>query len=120
MIASKQPLLSSDTQLQPGTSSDSKSTMMDCLAKTADQRRSKVRCGLHKACPITRDGFSLLHPQQVGSYCKLLAAEISAFNYIKQMRVKKIYVSIFVSLSLAIILSVLSVHPVFQQDGSSL
>lgn len=53
MIAFKQPLLSSDTQLQPGTSSDSKSTMMDCLAKTADHRRSKVRCGLRKACPIT-------------------------------------------------------------------
>lgn len=44
MIAFKQPLLASDTQLQPGTSSDSKSTMMDCLAKTADQRRSKFRC----------------------------------------------------------------------------
>lgn len=58
MIAFKQRLLSSDTQLQPGTSSDSKSTMMDCLAKTADQRRSKVRCGSHEACPITGDGFS--------------------------------------------------------------
>lgn len=44
MIAFKQPLLASDTQLQPGTSFDSKSTMMDCLAKTADQRRSKFRC----------------------------------------------------------------------------
>lgn len=44
MIAFKQPLLASDTQLQPGTSSDSKSTMMDCLAKTADQRRSKFGC----------------------------------------------------------------------------
>lgn len=44
MIAFKQPLLASDTQLQPGTSSDSKSTMMDCLAKTADQRGSKFRC----------------------------------------------------------------------------
>lgn len=44
MIAFKQPLLASDTQLQSGTSSDSKSTMMDCLAKTADQRRLKIRC----------------------------------------------------------------------------
>lgn len=44
MIAFKQPLLASDTQLQSGTSSDSKSTMMDCLAKTADQRRSEFRC----------------------------------------------------------------------------
>lgn len=58
MIAFKQLLLSSDTQLQPGTSSDSKSTMMDRLAKTADQRRSKVRRGSHKARPITGDGFS--------------------------------------------------------------
>lgn len=45
MIASKQPLLSSDTQLQPGTSIDRKSTVMDCLSKTADRRRSTVRCG---------------------------------------------------------------------------
>lgn len=58
MIAFKQPLLSSDTQLQPGTSSDSKSTMMDCLAKTADQRRSEVRRGLHKACPTSGDSSS--------------------------------------------------------------
>lgn len=55
MIAFKQPLLASDTQLQPGTSSDSKSTMMDCLAKTADQRRSKFRsvsdCTRHVQSP---------------------------------------------------------------------
>lgn len=67
MIASKQPLLSSDTQLQPGTSSDSKSTMMDCLGKTADRRRSKVRRALHKAT-ITRDGFSSLCPDLLASY----------------------------------------------------
>lgn len=51
MIAFKQPLLASDTQLQPGTSSDSKSTMMDCLAKTADQRRSKFS----RVCLAARD-----------------------------------------------------------------
>lgn len=56
MIAFKQPLLSSDTQLQPGASSDSKSTMMDRPAKSADQRRSKVRRGWRKARPITGDG----------------------------------------------------------------
>lgn len=63
MIAFKQPLLASDTQLQPGTSSDSKSTMMDCLAKTADQRGVKVQMciWLHEARAINSEGsfFSL-------------------------------------------------------------
>lgn len=68
MIAFKQLLLSSDTQLQPGTSSDSKSTMMDRPAKTADRRRSKVRRGSHKARPITGDGGVEMLPHRELNY----------------------------------------------------
>lgn len=66
MIAFKQPLLASDTQLQPGTSSDSKSTMMDCLAKTADQRRSKFRCvsGCARLVQSTARGGCFFFPLQ--------------------------------------------------------
>lgn len=100
MIAFKQPLLASDTQLQPGTSSDSKSTMMDCLAKTADQRRSKFRsvsdCTRHVQSPEiafpvqtskSKTEFSFAH----GCFLELRCNYV--INYWEFSHMKKPYVS---------------------------
>lgn len=80
MIAFKQPLLASDTQLQPGTSSDSKSIMMDCLAKTADQRRLKIRCV--SGCTRRVHSLQMAFPAQISKFlaCFIIIFLISILN----------------------------------------
>lgn len=74
MIASKQRLLSGGTQLQPGTSSDRTSALMDCPAKTADQRRSDAA----RARPVQSPATAFRHRGRSRRAVLLLATRNSA------------------------------------------